>query len=128
MFSAIIIIEGNLNINRNFNLNSGTAVAFLVTGNIIYSKDVTQSSGVFIAAGNINTNGSIDVDSKDSTLTHKGSFVAGNNLIFGRDLGKNKNDADPAEVIEFPISYLVNPLFANLFSQQDANLKWPESE
>lgn len=128
VFSAIIIIEGNLNINRNFNLNSGTAVAFLVTGNIIYSKDVTQSSGVFIAAGNINTNGSIDADSKDSTLTHKGSFVAGNNLIFGRDLGKNKNDADPAEIIEFPISYLVNPLFANLFSQQDANLKWQETE
>ena len=128
VFSAIVIIEGNLNVNRNFSLNSSTAVAFLATGNIIYSKDVTQSAGVFIAAGNINTNGSIDADSKDSTLTHKGSFVAGNNLVFGRDLGKNKNDVDPAEVIDFPVSYLVNPLFANLFSQQDANLKWQEIE
>ncbi len=126
-FSAIIIIEGNLSINRDYSLNDGSAVAFLVTGNIIFSENTSQSQGFLIAAGDINTNGSSEDSKKTASLTHQGGLIAGQNLIFGRDLGKNKND-NPAEIIDYPVKYLTNPVFAGLFGQQDARFKWQEIE
>ena len=89
-YGAIIIIEGNLNINRNYSLHNNTAVAFLVTGNVIFSENTSESQGFLIAAGDINTNGSSEDANKTASLTHKGGLIAGQDLIFGRDLGKKQ--------------------------------------
>lgn len=126
-YSAVIIIEGNLHINRDYSLNDNTSVAFLVTGNIIFSENTSESAGFLIAAGDINTNGSSEDVNKTAGLVHRGGMIAGKHLIFGRDLGKNKN-TDPAETIDFPVRYLVDPVFAGLFNQRDNNLKWQEVE
>ena len=125
-FGAVIIIEGNLNINRNFSLHANSAVAFLVEGNITFTEDVSQSAGVMVVTGTINTNGSSDDPKKTASLTHAGSFIAGQDLRFGRDLGRNKND-NPAEIINFPAHYYAHLGFASLFgSQEDAKFEWQE--
>lgn len=124
--SAAIIIEGNLYINQDVALHQDSAVAFLVEGDVIYSPNVGQSQGFLIAAGDINTNSTNSNSGKgDGSLTHTGAFIAGQDIILGRNLGKNKND-QPAEVINFPVKYLVNPGFAGLFSRPDTSMVWQE--
>lgn len=125
--SSIVIIEGDLYINRDFTLHDQSAVAFLVEGDVIYSEDTEESHGFIIAAGDINTNSTNNESGRDGSLTHHGGLIAGQDIVLSRNLGKNRND-QPAEIIEYPVQYLTNPVFASLFSGADSTIDWQETK
>lgn len=126
IYNAVIIVNGDLAINNDYQLNSQTALVFLVTGQVVYKADVAKSAGVIIAEGSINTG------SDDTQLVHSGSLIGLGGLSLGRDLGKNGNPNNgntPAEKVVFQPQYFNNQGIAGLLSGGGStDIKWQESD
>jgi hypothetical protein len=125
VYNAVIIVNGDLAINQDYQLNASSGVVFMVTGQIIYSGSISQTAGVLIAAGSISTGGG------SSQLTHKGSLVALGGFTLGRDLGRKgnpNNTTTPAETIIFQPQYLSNQGLASLLAGGGtADFQWQEA-
>lgn len=125
VYNAVLIINGDLAINQNYQLNASTGVIFLVTGKVIYSGSVTQSSGILVAADTIATGGS------STQLVHKGSLISLSGFTLGRDLGRKgnpNNTTTPAEKIIFQPQYLYNTSLAQLLNGgATADFRWQET-
>ncbi|MBI2612063.1 hypothetical protein HYW54_04985 [Candidatus Gottesmanbacteria bacterium] len=86
----IYFINGNLNIGGNIYAKSNTVV-FVVSGNIVVSKDVNILDGVYIAGG--------DFDAKDGdTVLEVNGMVYTNRFIEGRTF---EDDEEPEPTYQF---------------------------
>jgi hypothetical protein len=119
-FNAVVIINGNMTINSNFSLNGNAGVAFIVTGNIIYSASTSATEGLIVAGGSITTTAST------TQLVHKGTWVGLSGVFLKRDLGKRSNPNTPAEQLLYQSRYLNNAGLARLLSGSTQGLTWQE--
>lgn len=131
--TAIIFIDGNLNIDQNINDNSADkskGLVLVVKNNINIKQSVTQIDAVIISEGIICTayTGSACLSATDTAtsprLTINGSLISINSngspaIKFRRRLADN---SDPAEKIIHQPKYLV--ILRNLMS--DTLQKWSE--
>ena len=104
VFSAIVYINGDLTINTDYSIGAGSALVFIVNGDVRVDKGVKNISGFFIVNGTIDTsyNGN-----SGKALTVKGSLIA-ETLIIGRSLKAEDNTSNPSvDVIYQPI-YLIS--------------------
>lgn len=109
-FGAVVLVDGDLTINRDYEFGSDSGIVFVVFGDVCVDKNVEETHGFFIADGNFNTcyNGGSNV----GAWTLYGSIVA-DSIGFPRSLhGESASMQNPAEKIIFQPKYfdLVNTL------------------
>lgn len=120
--TAVIFIEGNLNINKNIITNPATptkGLVFVVQKDVNIDKDVNQIDAIIISSGNIYTAGaacatsSVNVGAPTNALTVNGSLISlsPGKIVFCRTLNDNSR---AAEKINNQPKYLV--ILSNLFA------------
>lgn len=116
-FTAVVFVNGNLTINSNLSLSNSSAVAFIVSGDVLVDKNVDAISGAYLVDGKFDTsyNGN-----KGTKLTVNG-LVSANTIDFNRSLSQNP-ETMPAEEIFYKPNYLT------LLSSQigEALVSWRE--
>lgn len=124
--STVIIIEGNLTIEKEFEIAESSQVVFLVTGNIEVEGTVEEISGYFFAGDTFNSN----IDAKEGKqLTIQGSIMVGNDLILSRDLGRKgnpNNSTTPSEYIEYMRRYLFDNTLSGYLGGSQIEMNWLE--
>lgn len=129
--TQVIFVNGQLNINQNISYHTTDGLGglvFVVSGDVLINKDVTQIDGVIIAQGKIYTavtSGQSSCQTSDvqtNALIINGSLISlisDNPAVFCRKLLNNNN---PAEIINAQVKYLV--LLRDLMS--DTLQRWSE--
>jgi hypothetical protein len=111
--SAIILVNGDLNINHNIVVPAGRFLAFIVRGKIEVNQTVSRVQGLFFADGPFEIH-SRDGDeipdptqgAADTAFTGEGAFFAGSYLL-GRELLID-NGTNPAEKFVFRPDFWFN--------------------
>lgn len=126
--TGIIFVEGNLNIDLDLTYGSPTTgLVFIVKGNVIINKNVTQVDAVIISSGTICTTAE-DYTSCPASNTGAAQLIINGSLIsltdsapiqFKRTLSDN---TQPAEKIIHQVKYVV--ILRNLIS--DTLQRWSE--
>lgn len=98
--SAVLFVNGDLNINSNYSLHATSGIIFIVKGEISVANNVTSVDGFFI------TGEEFDTGSGNSQLTLNGGVQA-DTLVFGRSLNGNQNSSTPAEIFTYQPKYLI---------------------
>jgi len=126
--TAVIFIEGNLNIDKNIITDPATpakGVVFVVQRNVNIDQSVNRIDAIIISAGNIYTattagavcaTNSVNVGASANALTVNGSLVSLNpgQIVFCRTLNRNDCASCAAEKINNQPKYLV--ILSNLFA------------
>jgi hypothetical protein len=138
--SAVIFVQGNLNINNDFIYNNNTGgIVFVVSGNIYIYSSANRVDAFLVAGGNIYTGspngGNCTNNSQAFTpagagmqqLVVNGSLISVNpstlqTIFFCRKLGNNNN---PAEQINYQTKYSV--VLQNLMSSPQ-NIQIPSGD
>jgi hypothetical protein len=119
-FSQVIFVNGDLTINTNIGIHSGSAVLYVVKGDTKIRKDLTEvASGIF-TDGNLFTG--YDMIEGDSTpaLNLRGIFSA-NKFQFQRTLMGTNNSDVPSENFVYEPKYLLK--LADFFGTKNS-VKW----
>ena len=92
-------VNGNLTIADNsLSVNNDNYLLFVVNGNLVINKEVTNTEAMFIVLGNITI---LDNEaSYNDVLNIEGALVASGSIHFGRSLYVNNNTA-PAVTVRF---------------------------
>ena len=109
---AVILVNGNLKIDKEITLGPNGFLAFVVNGNIVIDENVgvgknstdTSLEGVYFAQGVFST-GTSAVGGHEKLIA-KGIFAAQGGFNLGRDLGDD-NETTPAETFIFDPRLLV---------------------
>lgn len=111
-FSAVVFVNGNLTINSDLDISPGSALLFIVSGDVLVDKNVNTIEGQFIIDGKIDTsyNGN-----KGSALNLYGMVVA-NDFVFSRSLSQNADSQPSEQVIYQPKNLLNLPSVLGSFS------------
>lgn len=119
-FSSIIFVNGDLRILTNINISAGSAISFIVKGNIDVSGSVTSINGFYMADGNFNS--AFDGGDDRAVLTITGGVVA-ETFLLNRSLSHYNNIDNPAEVFNFSPKHLdlLTPYF-----NQTPSVFWTE--
>ncbi len=108
----IFLIEDDLRIESNIQINPGSTVTFIVSGDIIVSPDVTEIDGIYSADGSFITLGA--TTGNDDPLTIEGNVVTNAGLNPGkrfdqrRDLGDDQNAICPAVTFTSRPDFILN--------------------
>lgn len=99
-FSAVVFVNGDLTVNSDFTPASGSALLFIVSGNVKVDKNVENMAGFYIVSGDFDTayNGN-----NGNQLIFSGGVMA-NTVSLSRSLNQNPETV-PAEQIIFPAKY-----------------------
>ena len=110
--TAVVLVNGDLNINTNLPVGESSALAFFVRGKITINPMVTRLDGVYFAQSDFSSGVS------SNQLVGNGSWLVSGEgkFILGRDLGI-ANSSTPAEKVNFMPKYLI--LLNNLLGRQD---------
>ncbi len=109
----VFLIEDDLRIESNIQVNPGSTVTFIVSGDIIISPDVTELDGIYSADGSFITQG-IATGANDQPLRIEGNVIANAGLNAGekfdqrRDLGDAQNVDCPAVTIVSRPDFILN--------------------
>ncbi|MBI2594247.1 hypothetical protein HYW39_00955 [Candidatus Curtissbacteria bacterium] len=111
--AAVIFIESDLTINKDFSLDKTSGYVFVMGKDLRTYKNVDNIAGYYIVDGKIDTgyNGN-----DGEQLKVNGGLVGNGDWHLGKSLSANKNLTTPAEVITFPINYFVNRNLINLIT------------
>lgn len=123
--TAIILVDGSLDIDKDITVVDGVFLAFIVKDNLtiasgvgtnpdplVGEQDEVSLEGVFVVNGNIKT-GESSIPGQ-ARLVARGIFVADSDLDgtggfnFQRDLGETLNETMAAEVFEYRPDFLFN--------------------
>ncbi|MEK7610783.1 MAG: hypothetical protein AAB486_00225 [Patescibacteria group bacterium] len=98
-FGAVVFVNGDLIINGNYTLAPLGGIIFVVAGDVLVDKNVTELAGYFLTDGLFDTayNGGGNAD----PLTIRGGVSAGT-ITLSRSL---RNNTDPAETFLFEPKY-----------------------
>jgi len=120
-YSEIIVVNGDLDIRRSFQINPQSHIIWIVFGDINISGATTNVYGIFLVLGNFFSN----IDNQEGIpLTVYGSVLATQKLVLTRDLGIETNDTTPSEKFVFQPAYLFDETLSRLFYGRGAN--WGE--
>ena len=120
----IVLVDGDLTIDQNFEVARGGLALFVVSGNITVNGDVTQVEGLFVADGSITV-----LSGTENQLNLEGSYVADANssgigqIVLQRDLG-TANAFEPAVVFTFRPDLIVELIKQNI--ALDSDYEWQE--
>lgn len=124
-----VFVDGNLNINNNIVYGSAqSGLVFVVKGDVIIDRSVTQIDAVIISQGTIYTAGkpcSLPLTTDPGTNTQlviNGSLISLDAVKPPRFCRKLADNTLPAELVNHQIKYLV--ILRNLFSENVQ--KWSE--
>ncbi len=98
--SAVIFINGDLNVNTNYSLHATTGYIFIVNGDVTVGNSVSSVDGYFIS------DGEFDVGSGSTALTITGGVQA-DSFNLKRSLSGNQNTSNPAETFNFHTKYFI---------------------
>lgn len=108
----IFLIDNDLRIESNIQINPGSTVTFIVSGDIIVSPDVTEIDGIYSADGSFITLGV--TTGNDNPLIIEGNVVTNAGLNAGkrfdqrRDLGDTQNAQCPAVTLVSRPDFILN--------------------
>lgn len=124
--SAVVLIQGNLNIATEFVVNDNNNTVFLIDGNISVDKNVENIEGVFIATGTFDSDPSGD---SRKALKIYGAVTALQGFIFPRDLGltgpvNNSNSA--AEEFIWQPRFLLDTTLSRYLNNETQRYSWQE--
>jgi len=109
--TAVIFINGDLNINSNIEIGAGSGVIFIVNRNVNIAAEVTRADGVYIVGGQFTTSGNIssascptNLSPTDQALTIHGAVYVTGKACFNRNLSGGNTSA--AETIVYEPKYL----------------------
>ena len=126
VWSAVVIIDGDLSIKKEFEIKPESRLIFIVTGDIEILGSVGKISGAFFTDGIFNTNS----DNKGGQkLIFSGSVMAEDNIVLGRDLGRKgnpNNTTTPAELITYQPKYLFDSLLGEYLGGSQLTMQWVE--
>ncbi len=126
--SAVVIVEGDLTINKGFTVGDANHTVFLVEGDLLVDQNVEQMAGFYITQGYFNS----DTSGKSKRpLTVYGSVIALTNYVIGRDLGSSgteNNTNTPAESFVWQPAYLVDQTLAGYLRDRSVDYVWQEIE
>ncbi len=121
-FAAVMFINGDLTINRNYSLPEQSGLIFIVAGKVKVDRAVTQIAGYFITNDSFDT--AYNGGGNGETLIINGG-IAANRLLLNRSLKTGRNNLSPAESFIFkPVYYLK---FSNIFSKT-SSFSWRETQ
>ncbi len=109
----IILVSGNLTINRNIIIPTSSTVIFAATGNIIIGSNVTRVDGVFSADQDFRV---LSAGAPDSPLTVQGNIIANAALRTSnpgildnqRDLGATQNNSCPSLSVRYRPDFILH--------------------
>ena len=108
----VLLVEGNVNIQRNIRIPVGSFLAIAATGNIILSDEVGQVHGMFVADGTIDTGSGME------EFKGEGVFAA-SSFDLGRDFGDATNETTPIEFFKARPDFIMSS-----YKDADNNLWW----
>lgn len=100
----IILADGNVRILGNIIVPYGSSLVLVASGNINFGNGVSRAQGIFLADKKMATG------KGPVAFEGEGSFVAGQEIILGRDFGDSQNRFTPAEKFLFRPDLLINSL------------------
>jgi len=86
----VLLVEGNVNIQKNIRIPKGSFLAIAATGNITFGDEVGQVHGMLVADGTIDTGSGME------EFKGEGVFAA-SSFHLGRDFEDERNDVTPIE-------------------------------
>lgn len=104
--SAVIFINGDLEIKNNFNLHPSSFIIFIVKSDVNLQGGVTVFNGGFLA------DGKTEIQNDKNGLALNGFLVSGENVKLGKYHDKN---IEASEIISLPSTIYANSYFAQLF-------------
>jgi hypothetical protein len=109
----VLLVEGNVNIQRNIVVPVGSFLAIAATGDITFGDEVGQAHGMFIADGMINTGNGTE------EFKGEGVFATGN-FSLGREFAEADDNAkEPIELFKARPDFIMNS-----YKDADNNLWW----
>lgn len=116
-FNQVIFINGDLTISTNLNIRNESALLFVVSGDVLIRRTVTDLTAAIITNGTIYT--AYDIVNTTATLNLKGFYVA-ETIDFQRTLQGTNNEITPSENFTYEPKYLVQ--LKSLF--KPTNTRW----
>ncbi len=98
--SAVVFINGDLNINQNYSLHATSGIIFIVKGDITVASSVSAIDGFYL------TDGLFDIGASSTQITISGGVQA-DEFNIKRSLNGNQNSNNPAEIFVYLPKYLV---------------------
>lgn len=117
-FGAVVFIDGDLVIKKNYSLGNGGALIFIVNGDLLIDKEVEDVAGFFIVSGRFDS--AYNGGGATEALTLRGGLAA-QEIILSRSL-KSDNEEEPAEMVNFEPKYYL--LLGKAFSSY--RISWQE--
>lgn len=111
--TAVVFINGNLSVNSNFTMPTGSAYVFVVSGDVLVNGGVTAIAGLYLSQGKFDDHSGGSVGSQ---LTVNGAAWSIGGVELDRDLGKNTNTSTPADRFILPAGIFTNPSLSALLS------------
>lgn len=112
-FSAIVLVNGDLNIRENINTHDTSSIMFVNSGDLDIDKSVTNLEGIFVSEGQFDS--SYNGNSNNQLIVN-GAVWAGGGFDLSRTLQNNQNSSTPAELFVFQPRLFMQSSLVNLLS------------
>lgn len=124
--NIVLIVEGNLSIQKDYELDNLSGLILLVEGDVKVQGKVQNIEGFFILNGKFYSNSD---HKQEKQLELKGGVMAFDGFELERDLGRHShptNSEAPAEKIVVKPSYFLNSELAGLLKGKKTTYLWRE--
>ena len=98
--SAVVFVDGDLNINANYSLHSTSGIIFIVAGDITVNASVDTIDSFYI------TDGLFDLGGGSAQIAITGGVQA-DDTNMKRTLSGNQNSTTPAQIFTYDPKYLI---------------------
>lgn len=124
--NIVLIVEGNLSIQKDYELDNLSGLILLVEGDVKVQGKVQNVEGFFILNGKFYSNSD---HKQEKQLVLKGGVIAFDGFELARDLGRTghpTNSEAPAEKIVVKPHYFLNSELAGLLKGKKTTYLWRE--